>query len=386
MRRFILVLMLMSGLLVAEWAHATVTYTFTGPYYGGKSEPTKACPSGQKCELYTAKMRITGSFTVASALPPNKKDLDIKDQLLSWSFNDGLNTISSTGVDPWVQEAYVDTDGAGNISASASFVNWQPAAGANNYYNMISVLRAAKANSPISSFAETLIKCIKVDSPPICNRRDDNDGYTKTFDDGGTWVSSAPLAAVPTAASGSAGSLIGVWDGEEDGYDNNVYTDNEVEYAVVEANGNAAVGYKLEKKQGAADWEKVSSASFLVRKGSKVATNEQGPTGEGTVVRNKMELELEDPATNGELIVRATRTHKLPSFVIQWPLIPAPLDKDATEEEKLQYKADLETTIAKLDEIEKSIAISGSSADEMAEYAKILESIRGVLAILLAAP
>ena len=383
MRRFILVLMLMSGLLVAEWAHATVTYTFTGPYYGGKSEPTKACPSGQKCELYTAKMRITGSFTVASALPPNKKDLDIKDQLLSWSFNDGLNTISSTGVDPWVLFADVDTDGAGNIRADVGFANWQPAAGVNNYFNRISVFGIKDSNA---SGAETLVKCIKVDSPPICNRRDDYDGYTKTMANGGTWVTSAPLAAVPTVASGSAGSLVGVWDGEEDGYDNNVYTDNEVEYAVVEANGNAAVGYKLEKKQGAADWEKVSSASFLVRKGSKVATNEQGPTGEGTVVRNKMELELEDPATNGELIVRATRTHKLPSFVIQWPLIPAPLDKDATEEEKLQYKADLETTIAKLDEIEKSIAISGSSADEMAEYAKILESIRGVLAILLAAP
>ena len=175
--------------------------------------------------------------------------------------------------------------------------------------------------------------------------------------------------AVGAANAATPGErLLGIWTGSEKGYENNVYTDSVVEYAIVQAKDNSAIGYKLEKKQGAANWEKVSSVSATVTSSSVVSTFEQGPASEGRIINNRLELRLDDPATNGELLVRAIRDKNLKSINGELPVIPV-LKDNAT-------LADKKSVLVALEQARKELL---EKANKNGEFKPMFETIDEVL-------
>ena len=71
-------------------------------------------------------MNISGSFTLASPLPPNFPSADITSQVIAYSFTDGVNTIASTDPDARPYYFFVATDASGNINVRYLLVEkWQ---------------------------------------------------------------------------------------------------------------------------------------------------------------------------------------------------------------------------------------------------------------------
>jgi hypothetical protein len=94
-------------LLVPAVAQANVIYSYIGPNFVTIEDVTP--PAG----TYTTAMRVTGSFEVAEALAPNLSKVSIRDSVLSFSFNDGRNTVADDTIDSPVFE--VTTDAQGDI-------------------------------------------------------------------------------------------------------------------------------------------------------------------------------------------------------------------------------------------------------------------------------
>jgi hypothetical protein len=102
MKRILRSLVVLS-LLLSGYAYAT-TYTFTGTNYESVSGS------------YTTAMRVTGSITTSSPIPPNSVNIDISGILTSWSFFDGVQTISSVnGVTSPHQPPTAATNASGTI-------------------------------------------------------------------------------------------------------------------------------------------------------------------------------------------------------------------------------------------------------------------------------
>lgn len=111
----ILISIALLACLISGYAHAA-TYTYTGAYYD-------AMYGGN----YTADMRITGSFTTSSPIPPNSLNIDVSGIATSWSFNDGLQTINNVnGVFDPEFIPRVNTDASGNISRGTFFLFLSP--------------------------------------------------------------------------------------------------------------------------------------------------------------------------------------------------------------------------------------------------------------------
>jgi hypothetical protein len=104
--------------LTSSYAHA-VTYTYTGQNY--------TTANG----MYMPAMRVTGTFTTSTPVPPNSTDYDISGILTSWSFNDGVQTIDNmNGVfhpNP-LFPPLVTTDASGNITSTSLFFHRVPIA------------------------------------------------------------------------------------------------------------------------------------------------------------------------------------------------------------------------------------------------------------------
>jgi hypothetical protein len=112
------VMFVMSALVIgfAPQASADVTYTYTGnPFtvFGGSYQCPPIC-------------RVTGSFTVSTALPANTY-VSLFPALtpfpggvvspISFSFTDGLNTFSTNSIPPFNVGNWVATDAQGHITA-----------------------------------------------------------------------------------------------------------------------------------------------------------------------------------------------------------------------------------------------------------------------------
>jgi len=90
------------ALLISNYAYAT-TYTYTGENFD------------QVYGDYTTGMNVTGTIVTSSPIPPNSVDFDISPILTSWSFNDGMNTISSSNGKLVIYLPRFSTDAQGNI-------------------------------------------------------------------------------------------------------------------------------------------------------------------------------------------------------------------------------------------------------------------------------
>lgn len=114
----------LAGLLliaVASTASAATTYAYTGPFYDSFNDFTTPCAVGS-CANYTASMHLTGSFTTATPLAANLSSADVRSQVTSFSFNDGLTTYASS--DPNVRLIFLDlsTDASGVPVSSDHFI------------------------------------------------------------------------------------------------------------------------------------------------------------------------------------------------------------------------------------------------------------------------
>lgn len=115
-----------AALLVGSVASAatTTTYNYAGqPYTLFHNHTT--CTLGT-CVDYSTSMRVTGSFTVSTPLAPNLSHVDISTSanLLSWTFFDGVNTISSTTPNAYIYPGIfqVSTDALGNVTSATDIV------------------------------------------------------------------------------------------------------------------------------------------------------------------------------------------------------------------------------------------------------------------------
>jgi len=96
------------ALAVAPGATA-LTYGYSGNSYTLVVDNTP--PSG----TYTTSMNVSGSFTIAGSLAPNLALTDISGSVLSYSFNDGINTHTQAN-SSFVGPFNVATDGTGQIA------------------------------------------------------------------------------------------------------------------------------------------------------------------------------------------------------------------------------------------------------------------------------
>jgi hypothetical protein len=116
----------LSGVLAtaAFSALAATTYNYTGPLYTTVSNHT-TCVVGT-CADYSTSMRVTGSFTVNVPLAANLSGVDISTSanLLSWSFFDGVNTISSVTPNASIYPGFfrVSTNASGNVTSATDIV------------------------------------------------------------------------------------------------------------------------------------------------------------------------------------------------------------------------------------------------------------------------
>jgi len=104
--------------MIASDANAE-TYIYTGKNYTNANGD------------YTTAMRITGSITTSSPIPPNSIDFDIRTIATSWSFFDGVQTISDADGVFHSFSAFAPkftTDGDGNITQADVWVSDDPVA------------------------------------------------------------------------------------------------------------------------------------------------------------------------------------------------------------------------------------------------------------------
>ena len=178
--------------LMGSHVHAE-TYSYAGPTF------TTAFPP------YTTAMSINGSVTTSAPIPPNSVDLDITPLITSWTFSDGVRTLSSANGDvihpnaAWTTK--FTTNALGNISsANISVTNTPVAAAFGETNNLIFILGQFIVNT-----AEQNSSCNTV-SAGSCNSYISS-GVRGTGPSG-VWASSpTPTYTVGGTASGLTGSV-----------------------------------------------------------------------------------------------------------------------------------------------------------------------------------
>ena len=108
---------------IALPASAT-TYTFTSPSYSFVIPFTPPCTVGT-CVNYTTSMNVAGSFTTAAPLAANLLNTDVRGAITSYSFNDGLNTYSSSDPNVRLLAMELSTDASGVPIPTQTFIDIQ---------------------------------------------------------------------------------------------------------------------------------------------------------------------------------------------------------------------------------------------------------------------
>jgi hypothetical protein len=86
-------------------------------------------------------MNISGSFTVATALPPNFPGQDITSLLTAYSFFDGINTYTNTNPNSRIFSFFVATNGSSQISTSIFLLQlWQSGTSPHSIGNRVALI------------------------------------------------------------------------------------------------------------------------------------------------------------------------------------------------------------------------------------------------------
>jgi hypothetical protein len=149
--------------MAATSAWASTTYTFSSSNYSTLTNFT-SCVTGP-CANYTAAMSLSGSFTIATALPPNFNvsppgAIDLTPQLISYSFSDGINTYANTNPNTRIYQFVVTTDSAGNINVSSILLElWQSGSLPHSVGDRVSLWNS---NGPSINVADNDLSCTSV--------------------------------------------------------------------------------------------------------------------------------------------------------------------------------------------------------------------------------
>lgn len=167
------------ALLIVNYAYAA-TYTYTGDNY--------TMATG----VYTADMRVTGTLVTSSPIPPSS-ETDISGILTSWSFSDGVQTITSA--DGELNPNYpplVATDEHGVITASILVVFSSPLA--NTIGDTDDYIGVAFG----SSIGVVDIVCATVTDGFCETWTEPESNYAQSNSDGVWAVSDLPSTSIPT--------------------------------------------------------------------------------------------------------------------------------------------------------------------------------------------
>ena len=145
---------LIAGLLALTSMTANIAYAETYVYTGNKYTNVNA--------PYTTDMQVSASITTSAPIPPNSFDFDISDITISWSFFDGVHTITDAdGVfHPYsIFAPKFTTDVAGNIIHANVFASIAPVA---SEVNQTSQYIATFASDNVFDHGVQLAKCTAV--------------------------------------------------------------------------------------------------------------------------------------------------------------------------------------------------------------------------------
>lgn len=163
-------------------AAADTTYSYTGELFNDVSGPP-----------YTTSQRVAGSFTTTAPLPRNRPLSSLDDELIDFSFSDGVQT--RTPANTFVNELRVSTDADGQIDAwRLVFQATPPATMIGEVRDvLVSIGPDAAADEGGTGF------CLTVTSG-ICTSFTLTD-FGRVLDDPGTWTRSGEVPPVPETYS-----------------------------------------------------------------------------------------------------------------------------------------------------------------------------------------
>lgn len=96
---------------------ATVNVTSTGNYGSLQNYTSCTTVPASLCANFLATNNVSGTFTTAGALPASASSLEIGSSVTSYSFSNGLETVSSSDSGSRLNTLRISTDASGNITA-----------------------------------------------------------------------------------------------------------------------------------------------------------------------------------------------------------------------------------------------------------------------------
>jgi hypothetical protein len=192
-------LFLAAVMATSGWAAAT--YNFTSSNFATITNFT-TCTTGP-CANYTSAMKISGSFTVATALGPNFSGAtDISSQVTAYSFSDGLVTYTNTDANARLYQFNVATDASGNISVASLLIErWQSGTSPHSVGDRVALVNL---NGPSINQGENNLRCLTVGGgtgsgvSDLCVTATSDAGSSVASTTSGTWASPVTSGPVPS--------------------------------------------------------------------------------------------------------------------------------------------------------------------------------------------
>jgi hypothetical protein len=147
-------------------------------------------------------MHVSGSFTLASALPPNFSGAtDISSQITAYSFTDGINTYTNTDPNARIYQFNVATDATGLISVASILVEvFQSGSSPHSAGDRVATLNL---NGPTINQAGNNLTCTTVSSGATGSGVADICQFSST--DSGSSTASATMGTYTGGGTGGGG-------------------------------------------------------------------------------------------------------------------------------------------------------------------------------------
>jgi hypothetical protein len=147
-------------------------------------------------------MHVSGSFTLASALPPNFSGAtDISSQITAYSFTDGINTYTNTDPNARIYQFNVATDATGLISVASILVEvFQSGSSPHSAGDRVATLNL---NGPTINQAANNLTCTTVSSGATGSGVADICQFAST--DSGSSTASATMGTYTGGGTGGGG-------------------------------------------------------------------------------------------------------------------------------------------------------------------------------------